>query len=110
MDRIFTVTLVVPGTLTADKTLRWTAATDCQLLHVSANCAVADATLTLQADGTPLLEAFPVPAGGTPATATRSAFVGAQYPHIAQGRTLAATIGHGAGCVDFVAVLTFSEG
>ncbi len=110
MDRMFTVTLTVPGTLTADKTLYWSAPCDCQLVHISAQCITQNATLTLTDDGSAITDTITVTAGTTPAVADRDDFVGDQYPHIARGSVLGAAIGHGSNCVDFVAVLTFTEG
>jgi len=110
MERMFTITLTVPGAMTADKTLYWRVPCDCQLVHISAQCITQNATLQVSDDGSAITDSITVTAGTTPVEADRDEFVGDQYPHIARGSVLAAAIGHGSNCVDFVAVLTFTEG
>ena len=115
---LFTVTLTIPGALTADKTLYWTAFRDCQLLHISTCCQTQDATLLIgdSSDADSILNSgtantgAAVAAGTTPVEFDLDDFVGDQYPHISDGTVVVFKVGHGSNCVDFTAVMTFADG
>jgi hypothetical protein len=110
MLRKFCVTLLVPGALTADKTLYFTVPSDCSLVHVSCCCQTQAGTVQISDDGTAITDSIAVTAGTTPVEADRDEMTGDQYPHIADGSVVSVAIGHGSNCVDMTVVMTFVEG
>ena len=120
MQRIFTQTYHVPGTLAADLGIRFTVPTNCQLVHVSAvgsNSYAAGLELGTSADADAYLEKCSIGVSGTPVEKGRSNFVGSQYPHITDGTIFVITLDYnynGGGAANASAnvtiVLTFTEG
>lgn len=120
MERIFTHTYHIPGTLGADLNIRFILPCDAQLLHVSAtgsNTAAAGLSLGNSTDGSAYMAKKSVGVSGTPAAFDRDDFVNNQFPHIFQGTIFVATLDHdynGGGSssasADITLVLTFSEG
>jgi hypothetical protein len=115
--RLYQVPFHVPGTLAANIDIKWTAAFDCQLIHVSAVGSNANSGI-LDIGNSDGAEAYvkdkDIGDSGTPATVTRTGFVGEQYPHIAAGTVVAIALDYdGAGGTathDFTCVLTFEVG
>lgn len=112
MQRKFTMAFVIPGALTADKTLYLTAPSNCTLVHVSACCQTQAAELTIgsSADDDEFLDTAAVAAGTTPVEFEQTDFVDDQFPRIEDGDVVVITIGHGSNCVDLTLVMTFVEG
>ncbi|MEW5870728.1 MAG: hypothetical protein AB1894_15755 [Chloroflexota bacterium] len=123
MQRVFTLTYHLHGTLAADATIRWIAPFDCTLIHVAAVASNdSDATLKVgsSVDDDGYLTAAVIGDSGTPVEKGRSDFIGAlcsesgQYPHIADGTIVLLTLDHdGAGgtAAQNVSIqLTFTEG
>jgi hypothetical protein len=127
MQRIFQIAYHVPGTLTADLSIVWTAPCDCQLLHVSAVVSDANAAgleIGDSADADEYLTKSDVGVSGTPVEFDGDDFVDSDgnshncyYPHITDGTILKITLdynynggGAGAASDDFTIVLTFAEG
>ena len=124
MQRKFSHAFHVPGTLTANVTITFTAPSGCQLIHVSA-CASndSDATITVgdSSDADEYLTASVVGDSGTPAEYDYDDFVdtaGAShsrfYPVISDGTVVVTTIDYdgdgGTAAADLTVVLTFAEG
>jgi len=122
MNRVFQTAFHVPGTLSANLSIKWTAPFDCQLIHVSvvgsnandATLAVGDST---DADG--YITAFAIGDSGTPVEKEAisdfdGALAGGQYPHISDGDIIALTVDYdgasGTAADDLTLVLTFTEG
>lgn len=112
------ITIFVPGALSADKHVYFKAPRDLQLIHVYARCTTQAATLligtTSDADAY-LYDNATADTGAAIAVDTdyefdRDDFVGDQFPHIADGTVIDVLIGHGSNCVDFFAVLLFTDG
>lgn len=112
MQRKFVIPFVIPGALTADKTLYFTSPSDCTLIHASACCQTQAAELTIGSsdDDDEFLDTAAVAAGTTPVEFERTDFVDDQYPRIKKGDVVVITIGHGSNCVDLTLVMTFVEG
>ena len=115
MIRKFQMTIQLPGTLTADHVVYYTAVSDCTLLHISGYCKTQDATLKIGTksptdNDDAFLESTTITAGTTPTELDRDDFVDDQFPRISDGDVVIITVGHGSECVDFFAVLTFAEG
>lgn len=122
MNRVFQTAFHVPGTLTANLSIKWTAPFGCQLIHVSAvGSNDGDATLAIgdstDADG--FVTAFAIGDSGTPVekealTDFDGALAGSQYPHIDDGDIIALTVDYdgsgGTAADDLTIVLTFTEG
>ncbi len=107
----FTISFYIPGAITSDKTLYVHLDTDCQLIHVSAQCITQDATLKIYDDGTQVNDSLTVTAGTTPLEqSVKGDFVGDQFPHFAAASVLKIVVGHGSNAVDVNFVLTFTEG
>ncbi len=120
MLRIFTHTVVVPGTLAADIDFRFTLPCNAQLQHISASNSSANAAgLTVGNSDTAdayLLKAS-IGVSGTPVEKGHANFVGAQFPHIPKGTIFIAAVdydynggGSGAASANLSLVFTFSEG
>ena len=124
MNRVFQVAFHVPGTLSADLSIKWTAPFDCQLIHVSAVGSNAnDGLLTIgdSADADEYLTSSSIGDSGTPAEFDHDDFVDSSgdthtryYPHIADGTIIVVTLDYdgdsGTATDDFTIVLTFTEG
>jgi hypothetical protein len=118
MNRIFQQSYHIPGTLTADLNIRFTAPCNCTLLHVSAVGSNAnDATLTIgdSADTDGYLAACTI--GGSDIPVEKKAwrdFAGGQFPRIDAGAVVVLTLDHdgagGAAAADVTITLTFAEG
>ena len=125
MQRKFTNTFHVPGTLTADLAIVWTVPSDCTLVHVSAVVTDANAAgleVGNSSDDDAYVTKFSMGVSGTPVEKSApSDFDGAtadsNYPHIADGTVMKLTVdynynggGSGAASDDPTIVLTFIEG
>jgi hypothetical protein len=119
MLRVFQQSYHIPGALSANVGIRFTAPFDMQLIHVSASQSDTDtATIKIgtSADDDGYLVASNFGVSGTPAEFDRDNFTGAlivsgQYPHIAKGTIVVITItDHGSHSNDPTVVLTFTEG
>ena len=124
MNRIFTLAFHVPGTLSADLAITWTAPCDCTLLHVSAvgsNSNNGLITIGDSADADEYLTSSSIGDSGTPAEFDHDDFVDSSgdthtryYPHIADGTIIVVTLDYdgdsGTATDDFTLVLTFTEG
>lgn len=117
MNRIFQHTYHIPGTLTADIAVKFTAPTNCTLLHVSAVASNdSDATLRLgtSSDDDQYLLETAIGDSGVPAEFERSDFVDAQFARIEDGDVVAVTLDFdgatGTAAQDVSLVLTFAEG
>lgn len=120
MERIFTHTYHIPGTLGADINIRFKLPCDVQLLHVSAvssNAAAAGLTLGNAAEAGAYMTKKPAGISGSPAVFTRNDFTGGQFSHIPQGTVFAAALdydynggGSSSASADITLVFTFSEG
>ena len=124
MKRKFTVVFHVPGTLTADLDIKFTAPSDCTLVHVSAVGSNAnDATITIgdSADPDEYLTSAAIGDSGTPVEFDGSDFVDTDgnthdcyYPRIVDGTIVAIALVYGdvlgTAVADFTLVLTFVEG
>jgi len=102
MNRVFTLTYHLHGTLAADASIRWIAPFDCQLIHVAAVASNdSDATLKVgsSADDDGYLTADTIGDSGTPKEWDRDDMDGAlttagQYPHISDGTIVLFTLDH----------------
>lgn len=120
MERIFTHTYHVPGTLGADLNIRFKLPCNAQLLHVSAvgsNTAAAGLSLGNSTDGIAYMAKKAVGVSGAPVEFDRDEFSGSQFPHISRGTVFVAALDHdynGGGAssasADITLVLTFTEG
>ena len=122
MNRVFQTAFHIPGTLSADVAIKWTAPFDCQLVHVSAVGSNAnDATLEVgdSTDANGFITAFAIGDSGTPVekeaiTDFDGALADSQYPHIDDGDIIALALDHdgdsGTAAADVTIVLTFTEG
>jgi len=111
----FLLPIALPGTLTSDHVVYFIAPRDMTLLKVSASCKTQDAALTIGTksptdDDDAFLDTTTITAGTTLTELTRTDFVGDQYPRISDDDTVIITVGHGANCVDFFALLNFAWG
>jgi hypothetical protein len=122
MNRVFQTAFHVPGTLSADLSIRWYAPFACQLIHVQAVGSNAnDATLAVgtSADADGYITAFAIGDSGTPVEKEAladfdGALAGSQYPHVADGTIIALALDYdgasGTAAADITIVLTFTEG
>ena len=123
-QRVFQQSYHVPGTLTANITITFTAPFDCTLLHVSA-CASNDSAALLTIgdsdDGDEFLTSSEIGDSGTPVEFDGDDFVDTSgnshnryYPRIADGTVVIITLDYdgdgGTAADDFTIVLTFAEG
>ena len=115
--RTFNVTVHIPGTLAADKSVVFTVPCNCQLIHVSAVGSNGnDGLLTIGTTTSAELYLASASIGDSnvPVEFDRDNFVGAQFPHIAKGTVFAAALDHdgavGVATQNFTLVLTFTEG
>ena len=124
MNRIFTLAFHVPGTLSADLAITWTAPCDCTLLHVSAvgsNSNSGLITIGDSADADEFLTSSSIGDSHTPAEFDGDDLVDTSgdthsryYPRIADGTIVKIALDHdgdgGTATDDFTLVLTFAEG
>ena len=124
MQRVFQQSYHIPGTLTADINIYWTAPFDCQLLHVSA-VASNDSDATLQigdsSDQDEFLASCTIGDSATPVEKDQDDFVDTSgdthnryYPRIADGTVVRVSLDYdgdgGTAAADVPLVLTFTEG
>ena len=122
MNRVFQTAFHIPGTLTANLSLVWTAPFACQLIHVQAVGSNAnDATLTVGTTTDPdgYVTAFAIGDSDVPVekeaiTDFAGALASNQYPHIADGTVIQCVVDYdgaaGTAADDVTIVLTFTEG
>jgi hypothetical protein len=118
----FQIGFHVPGTLSANVTITWTAPFDCTLLHVSACGSNANDGLLIVGDSSDTdeyLTSSSIGDSGTPAVFDGDNFVDTSgnthtlyYPRIAAGTVVVATLDYdgasGTATDDFTLVLTFA--
>jgi len=122
---IFQVAYHVPGSLSADLNIRWTAPCDCTLLHVSAvgsNAYAAGLIVGTSADPNGYLTTYSIGVSNTPVqkeaiTDFSGALSDSQYPRISDGDILVLTLdydyaagGSANASADVTIVLTFAPG
>lgn len=117
MERMFTHTYHVPGTLSANLGINFTTSCDCQLVHASAVGSNAnDGLLKIgnNSDDDAYLASAAIGDSGTPVEFDRDNFVGEQFPHIARGTVVVIALDYdgagGTATANFTLVLTFTEG
>lgn len=120
MQRKFVQSFHVPGTLSADLNIRWTAPSDCTLVHVSTVSSDVDAagiTIGTSASAAAYLAKCSCGVSGTPVEKARTDFVGSQYPEISDGDIVVIAVdynyaggGSASASADLTIVLTFQEG
>ena len=125
MQRKFQLGFHVPGELSANLDIKWTAPSDCTLVHVSAVQSDADAagiTIGDSTDADGYITVFSCGVSGTPVqkeliTDFDGALALSQYPRISDGDIVAIALdydyyaGAGSGAAsDVTIVLTFVEG
>ena len=128
MQRKFCVAFHEPGTLAGDLNIRWTAPSDCTLVHVSAVASDANAfgiTIGDSADADEYLAKSDSGVSGTPAEFDGTDFLDTDgnshsqgyFPRIVDGTVVVIGIDHdyngggsGADSDDLTVVLTFLEG
>jgi hypothetical protein len=124
MNRTFQQTYHVPGTLSANLDIRFTAHTNMSLVHVSAVASKdSDATIALgtSADTDGFLAACVIGDSAVPVEKELADFDGAlltdsgkEYPRISDGDVVVVTLDYdgaaGTAADDFTLVLTFTEG
>ena len=123
-QRVFQQSYHVPGTLSANITITFTAPFDCTLLHVSACGSNANnglLTVGDSSDADEYLTSSSIGDSGTPAEFDGNDFVGTSgnthtryYPRISDGTVVVCTLDYdgasGTATDDFTLVLTFAEG
>jgi len=124
MQRIFQQLIHIPGTLTANISVKYTAPMDCTLLHVSAVASNdSDATLTIgdSSDADEYLTSSAIGDSGTPNEFDGDDFVDTSgdthhlyYPRIADGTVVVITLDYdgdsGTAAQNVTILLTFAEG
>ncbi len=117
MFNVFTIPYYIPGTLTANHVLEFTAPFDCQLIHAQAHGSNAnDATLSIgnSSSATAYLVATAIGDSDVPVEWDRDNFVGTQFPHIADGTVVVLTLDYDGSAGTAVAnaqiLLTFTQG
>lgn len=124
MQRKFVMAFHVPGTLSADLDIRFTAPSDCQLIHMSAVASNdSDALITVgdSADADEYVTSTVIGDSGTPAEFDGNDFVDTSgdthtryYPRIVDGTIVAIALDHdgagGTASQNVTIVLTFVEG
>lgn len=124
MQRIFQQAYHVPGTLSANLNIRFTAPFDCTLIHVSAvSSNDSDALIVVgdSADADEYVVSSVIGDSGVPAEFDHDDFVDTAgnaharyYPRIVDGTIVAVALDHdgasGQAAHDFTLVLTFCEG
>jgi hypothetical protein len=117
MNRTFQQAYHVPGTLTADLAIIFTAHADMTLLHVSMVCTNAASTtvaIGTTSSAAAYMAAKAVGQSSVPGVKTRADFVGTQYPRITKSTVCKLTIDHdgaaGTAGANLTVLLTFAEG
>jgi hypothetical protein len=117
MIRKFQQAYHVPGTLNADLNIRFTAPSDCKILHVSAVASNdSDATLKIgtSSDDDEFLTASTIGDSNTPVEFEREDFVDDEFPRIEDGDVVIFTLDHdgssGTAAQNVTIVATFVEG
>ena len=122
MNRVFQQAYHIPGTLSADIAIKFTAPFDCQLVHVSAVASNdSDATLKVgsSADDDGYITAGVIGDSGTPVekeaiTDFAGALADSQFPHIVDGTIVTVDLDFdgatGTAAQNVTIVLTFTEG
>jgi hypothetical protein len=117
MDRVFTHTYHVTGTLSANVVSKFKLPCDAQLIYACANASnTNNATLILgpSTDTDGYLESAAIGQSGTPVEFDWNDFVGSQYPHIAKGTIFTTTLDYdgsaGSAAANFDLLLMFTEG
>mgnify|MGYP005847347813 CR=1 FL=1 len=117
LGNLFTQTIHVPGTLSANLSIVFALPVDCQLIHVSAvGSNNNDGLLTIgtTASGSAYLASSAIGDSNVPAEFSRASFVDAQYPHLAKGTLMAVALdfdgASGTATQNFTCVLSFLEG
>jgi hypothetical protein len=117
MNRTFQQSYHIPGTLSANIVITFTAHHGLQLLHVSAVASNdSDATLIIgpSTDTDGYLESTTIGDSGTPKEFDRDDFVNDQFPHIADGTKVVFTLDYdgagGTAAQNVTIVATFAEG
>ena len=124
MQRVFSLSFHIPGTLSADLSIRWTAPFNCTLLHVSAVASNdSDALITIgdSADADEYVVSTVIGDSGTPAEFDHDDFVDTAgnaharyYPRIVDGTIVAIALDHdgdgGTASQNVTIVLTLAEG
>jgi hypothetical protein len=117
MLRTFQQAFHIPGTLSADIDIRYTAPMDCTLIHASAVASNdSDATLKIGTsdDDDEFLTAAVIGDSNTPVEFEQDDFVGDQYPRIEDGDVVIITVDYdgssGTAADDLTLLLTFAEG
>ena len=123
-QRVFQQSYHIPGTLSADVNIRFTAPCDCTLLHVSAVGSNSNSGLLTVGDSSDTdeyLTSSSIGDSNVPAEFDGNDFVDTSgnthtryYPRIADGTVVVITLDHdgdgGTATDDFTIVLTFAEG
>ena len=114
---LFQVAFHIPGSMSANGSIVWTAYRDCTLLHVSAGGSNAnDATLMIgtTSDTDAYMSATAIGDSKTPVEFDKDDFIGDEHPHIVDGTKVELTIDYdgasGTAVDDLTIVMTFSEG
>ena len=118
MESIIAMPFHVPGTLSANITVYFTAPFDMQLVKVQSvnTVAASNATLIVGAsDNTDAyLESHTIGNNSVPLEKGRADFVGAQYPHIAKGTVVVVTVDFdgstGTAAANLTVILFFTKG
>jgi hypothetical protein len=114
MDRVFTHTIYLGPALAGNHTVIFKAPFDMQLVHVShVNTSANQGTLKIgsSSDDDAYLAATSIGASSTPGEVVQAGFIGGQFPHIAKGTIVIATItDHASHMAGVSVVLTFTEG
>jgi hypothetical protein len=117
MNRTFQQAYHVPGTMSADLAIIFTAHHNMTLLHVSMVCTNAASTtvaIGTTSSAAAYMAAKAVGQSSVPGVKTRSDFVSEQFPRIATGTVVKLTIDHdgaaGTAGANLTVVLTFAEG
>jgi hypothetical protein len=115
--RVYQVSYHVPGTLSANLAIVWTAPFDCQLIHVSAVGSNANSgliTIGTTSSAAAYLASSSIGDSSVPAEFDKDDFVGTEFPHIVDGTVLAIALDYdgngGTATADLTLVLTFTEG
>jgi hypothetical protein len=117
MFNVFTIPYYIPGTLAANHVLEFTAPFDMQLIHAQAHQSN-DGSATLKIGNSSDDDAYLVESAigdsNVPAEWERGNFVGAQFPHIADGTVVVLTLDYdgasGTAGQNVQILLTFTQG
>jgi hypothetical protein len=117
MENVFTVSFHVPGTLAANIAPVFTVPFDCQLIHVSAVGSNSNSGLLIigiVGSTAAYLASASIGDSSAPVEFDRNDFVGGEFPHLADGTVVVATLDYdgagGTATADYTLVLTFTKG